>query len=84
MRRVIACRASEDYTVWLMFDDGVTGLVHLKSLVDLESFRAIRPAEAFRGVRIDDQTGTLAWRGGVRLDPEILYHDIRSRWRRQR
>ncbi|MGQ0652516.1 MAG: DUF2442 domain-containing protein [Betaproteobacteria bacterium] len=66
--------AGEDYSVWLLFDDGVTGVVCLRNLVDLDR-------NAFRAVRVDDLAGSLAWPAGIRLDAELLYNDIKTRWR---
>jgi hypothetical protein len=73
-KRVIGCKPGEDYSVWLLFDDGVTGVVCLRNLVDLDQ-------KAFRAVRVDDLAGTLAWPAGLKLDSELLYQDITARWR---
>jgi hypothetical protein len=82
--RLVGCRAADDYTVWLLFDDGVTGTVYLGKLLDLEAFERIRERPAFRAVRVDDLTGTLTWAAGIRLDPGLLYDHITARWRGRR
>src|SRR5947199_3379156 len=36
-------------------------------------------AREFEKVSVDPQTATVTWEGGIRLDPDILYHDVASR-----
>jgi len=79
---LVSCRASNDYTLWLLYSDGVTGIVDLENFVTVDTFRRLRDRRIFRAARIDAQTGTVAWRAGVRLDSEVLYTHIKASWRR--
>ena len=81
--RLISCRAGKDYTLWLLYADGVTGTVHLGNLIAVGAFSLLRDKRIFRAARIDEHTGTVAWRPGVRLDSEILYEHIRVGWQRR-
>lgn len=81
MHRALACKAESGYKVWIRFDDGLEGLVHLENLLGIGAFKMLRDLHAFRAVHVDPQDGTITWPAGVRLDPEILYQDIAARGR---
>ncbi|MCC7080676.1 MAG: DUF2442 domain-containing protein [Burkholderiales bacterium] len=76
-----SCKAEADYSLWLLFDDGLEGYVYLGSLVDIVDFSIWRDVERFLDVSVDPQTGAVRWQGGIRLDPGALYKDLASRVR---
>lgn len=77
--RVIACRPTADYRLWLRYDDGLQGTIHLGNLLDIGCFRFWRDVDVFLTARPDLETGTVIWPGaGVRLDPEILYRELEA------
>jgi len=78
MHRVIDCKASPDYRIWLRFDDGLEGSVFLGDLLEAGAFQAWRDAEQFCRVSLDPGLGTVVWEVGIRLDPDILYQDLAS------
>jgi len=39
----------------------------------------VRDVREFEKVSVDPETATVTWEGGIRLDPDILYHDVASR-----
>ena len=73
------CRADSDYSLWLVFDDGLEGRVYLGNLVEIADFGAWRDVENFLAVRLDPDTGSVQWEDGIRLDPVALYKDLASR-----
>jgi hypothetical protein len=75
------CRAEADYSLWLLFDDGLEGRVYLGDLVDIVDFRAWRDIDRFLEVSLDPDTGAVQWEDGIRLDPNALYRDLASRVR---
>jgi hypothetical protein len=75
------CRAETDYSLWLLFDDGLEGRVYLGDLVEIGDFSAWRDVERFLEVSVDPDTGAVQWDGGIRLDPGALYKDLASRVR---
>src|SRR5213596_3180151 len=79
MHRVTACKAEEDYRLWLRFEDGLEGSVFLGNLLEIGAFQLWRDVREFEKVSVDPQTATVTWEGGIRLDPDILYHDVASR-----
>ncbi len=75
------CRAEADYSLWLLFDDGLEGRVYLGNLVEIGEFSAWRDLDRFLDVSVDPDTGALQWQDGIRLDPGALYKDLASRVR---
>jgi len=78
MHRVTECKASEDYRLWLRFEDGVEGSVFLGNLLEIGAFESWRDVSRFCRVAVDPAFATVVWEGGVRLDPDILYQDLLS------
>ena len=76
MRRITECKAEEDYRLWLRFDDGLEGSVSLGNLLEIGEFKLWRDVREFEKVKVDPDTATVTWEGGIRLDPEILYQDV--------
>ena len=79
MAKPVACKAEDDYNLWIRFDDGLEGRVFLGNLLEIGVFKLWRDAREFEKVRVDPETATVTWKGGVRLDSEILYQDIAIR-----
>jgi len=75
------CRAEADYSLWLLFDDGLEGRVYLGDLVEIGEFSAWRDLDRFLDVSVDPDTGAVQWQDGIRLDPGALYKDLASRVR---
>jgi uncharacterized protein DUF2442 len=76
MHKITACKAEEDYKLWLRFEDGLEGRVFLGNLLEIGAFQLWRDVREFEKVSVDPETATVTWEGGIRLDPDILYHDI--------
>jgi len=74
LRDVVEVRPLEGYRVFLRFDDGVQGEIDLEPLLSPFDgvFAPLREPARFREVFVDDG-GTIAWRNGADLAPEILY-----------
>ncbi|MBI3937812.1 MAG: DUF2442 domain-containing protein [Betaproteobacteria bacterium] len=79
MHTVTECRAEDNYTLWLRFDDGLEGRVYLGELVATKTFRALCDEDTFSRVAIDPVSNTVTWEGGINLDPEVLYRDLASK-----
>lgn len=79
MHTVTECRAEDNYTLWLRFDDGLEGRVYLGELVATKTFRALCDEDTFSRVGIDPVSNTVTWEGGINLDPEVLYRDLASK-----
>ena len=75
------CRAESDYSLWLVFNDGLEGRVYLGDLVGNGDFSAWRDIDLFLRVSVDPDTGAVKWDDGIALDPAALYRDLASRLR---
>ena len=76
--RITACKAEEDYKLWLRFEDGLEGCVFLGNLLEIGAFQLWRDVREFEKVSVDPDTATVTWEGGIRLDSDILYHDVKN------
>ena len=76
MHRVTACKAEDDYKLWIRFDDGLEGSVFLGNLLEIGAFKLWRDVREFEKVSVDPETATVTWEGGIRLDPEMLYQEL--------
>lgn len=74
--KIIKCEPHNDYKLWLLFDDGVSGEVNLKELVGKGVFSAWKSVEFFNSVHIDKKTDTVAWGEDLDLDPYVLHEQI--------
>jgi hypothetical protein len=76
MHKITACKPEEDYKLWLRFEDGLEGSVFLGNLLEIGAFKLWRDVREFEKVSVDPETATVTWEGGIRLDPDVLYHDV--------
>ncbi len=76
VHRVTACKAEEDYMLWIRFDGGLEGSVFLGNLLEIGAFKLWSDVREFEKVSVDPQTATVTWQGGIRLDPDVLYQDL--------
>jgi hypothetical protein len=76
MNRIIKVEPKAIYRVWIQFEDGASGEVDLSDLVGKGVFERWTDEEEFRKVRIDEETGTIAWPGEIDLAPDALYRDV--------
>ena len=79
MHAVTECRAEENYTLWLRFNDGLEGHVYLGDIVHTQCFRMLCDIDTFNRVTVDPIENTVIWEGGIKLDPEVLYRDLASK-----
>lgn len=74
---VIAVEARGGFKVWVRFENGVEGEADLSDLAGRGVFKrwTENPAE-FREVRVDPESGTLTWPGGLDVAPDRLYSEV--------
>ena len=70
---IVSASALEPYVVRVTFSDGEIRDVDIEPLLDGPVFRPLRDRRAFEQVRVDEQTGTVAWPSGADLDPDVIY-----------
>ena len=63
-----------DRRIQIVFDDGTKGDIDLRSHISFSGiFQALDDDDEFRKVRVNNDTGTIAWPNGADLDPVVLY-----------
>jgi hypothetical protein len=68
VKRVIP---DKDYVLSIVFENGETGQLDMKPMLDFGIFQRIKDHDTFRRVRVSFDT--IAWDCGVDLDPEYVY-----------
>lgn len=64
-----------DLVVRVQFDDGLTRVVDLDSVLHGPMFEPVRDPEFFRRVTVDPELGTIVWPNGADIAPEFLRGD---------
>lgn len=67
---VVQVHPNEDFSLSVIFGDGVAGVLDMKPYLDFGVFKRIRTLEQFKRVRI--AFDTVEWECGVDLDPEFV------------
>lgn len=77
---LIEATPSEDYTVHVRFEDGLSADVDLSYLLDYGGvFSPLRDFEYFRQLRADSEAGTIVWPNQADIAPETLYAHAQRR-----
>jgi hypothetical protein len=66
-----------DHTLRLMFADGTVGDVDFEGHDWRGVLEPLRDPAFFAEVRVDPESGTVAWPNGIDLAPEPLYEEAR-------
>ena len=74
--RITHVEPRDPYRVRIRFEDGLEGEVDLSDLAGQGIFRSWLEPGAFGQVFVDEETGTIAWPGGIDLAPDALYRDL--------
>ena len=74
--RIVAVEARPNYHVWIRFEDGLEGELSLAHLVGRGVFAAWNDEAEFRKVFIDEESGTIAWPGGLDVAPDALHQRL--------
>jgi hypothetical protein len=66
----------EDHILSVIFDNGESGIIDMKPMLDFGVFRRLRDYEVFRRVRV--AFDTIEWECGIDLDPEYVYEKCKA------
>lgn len=74
---VIAVKVLRPFTIWVKFEDGLEGEADLSDIAGRGVFKrwTDSPSEFFEA-RVDPESGTVVWPGGLDVAPDGLYDDI--------
>ena len=70
---IVSAVALEPYVVRVVFGDGEVRDVDIEPLLDGPVFAPLHERDEFLRVRVDAQTGAVAWPTGADLDPDVIY-----------
>jgi hypothetical protein len=70
---IVAVIPRPGHTVRIVFADGEVRDVDITPLLDTPAFSPLRETAIFEQVKVDEETGTIAWPGDVDLDPDVIY-----------
>jgi Protein of unknown function (DUF2442) len=70
---MVAVIPRPSHTVRIVFADGEVRDVDITPLLDMPAFSPLRETAVFEQVKVDEETGTIAWPGDVDLDPDVIY-----------
>ena len=73
MHRIIKVKPLAENHLWLVFEDGIEGIVNLSHLAGKGVFKKWEDQEYFNSVRINSESHTVEWEGGIDLCPDNLY-----------
>lgn len=65
------------YSLRVLFDDGAVRELDLEGQLDGPVFEPLRDPELFARVRVDTESGTVAWPTGADLDPIVVYEGLK-------
>lgn len=63
-----------DYTLWLMFNDGVSGTIDLTSLLENKLFEPLQDKKKF--IQFGLEHGALVWSDTIDLSPNYLHRKL--------
>ena len=70
---VVEVKPLEGLKLWLRFEDGTEGTVDLSDLELKGILAKLKDSDFFARAYVDPELGTVAWPGGLDLDPAVLY-----------
>jgi Protein of unknown function (DUF2442) len=77
LKDIVEAKALSNYRLRLRFEDGIEGVVDLAPCLSFHGvFEPLRDPGYFAQVRVDPESGTIAWPNGADLDPDVLYGRI--------
>jgi hypothetical protein len=77
LKDIVEARPIGGHRVYLRFEDGLEGEVDIGAMIEFTGvFAALGNEAEFAKLRVDRETGTIAWPGGADLDPDVLYAAI--------
>ncbi|MGH2953348.1 MAG: DUF2442 domain-containing protein [Solirubrobacterales bacterium] len=74
---ITAVEVVGDHRLRLTFEDGTVGHVDLSEREWRGVLEPLRDPAYFAQVRVDPESGTIAWPNGIDLAPEPLYEEAR-------
>jgi Protein of unknown function (DUF2442) len=79
LKDVVEVRSLGGYRLYLRFEDGVAGEIDVANLISFDGvFAVLKDERRFAEVQVNPDLGTIRWRGGADLDPDVLYARVKG------
>ncbi|HUP23591.1 MAG TPA: DUF2442 domain-containing protein [Thermoanaerobaculia bacterium] len=74
LKDIVEVRHLGGYRLHLRFEDGAEGELDLSGRLQFHGvFARLEDVSEFGKVRVNPESGTIEWPGGIDLDPDVLY-----------
>ena len=73
---IVEVEVTGSHSMRVTFDDGAVRELNLEGQLDGPVFEPLRDPELFAQVRVDAESGTVAWPTGADLDPIVIYESL--------
>ncbi len=74
LQDIIEVIPQDNYQLYLKFEDGQSGVVNIKQLIEFTGiFAPLNDIDYFNTVKVNREWGTIHWDNGADLDPDVLY-----------
>lgn len=74
LQDIIEVIPQDNYQLYLKFEDGQSGVVNIKELIEFNGiFAPLNDIDYFKSVKVNREWGTIYWDNGADLDPDVLY-----------
>ena len=73
---IVEVEVTGDHELRVTFDDGAVRDLNLEGQLDGPVFEPLRDPGQFARVRVDKESGTVAWPTGADLDPIVIYEGL--------
>ncbi|MDZ8256884.1 DUF2442 domain-containing protein [Nostoc sp. ChiQUE01b] len=74
LKDIIAVELRENYQLYIRFEDEVEGIIDVSKLIKFTGvFAPLQDQKYFAQVELNHELGTIQWRSGADLDPDVLY-----------
>ena len=79
MTDIIEVKALDKYQLHLKFEDGLEGIIDLKTIINFEGiFQPLLNYDYFSQVSVNPNTGTIKWANKADLDPGVLHSIVKK------
>jgi plasmid maintenance system killer protein len=79
--RISSAKPTEGFRVLITFTDGSSREIDLEPYLRGPIFEVLRnDLNAFHSIRVDPRMGTVVWRNGADIDPDVLYQGFKPAW----
>lgn len=79
--RIKSVKPLYKYVVNIKFTDETERDINLEPFLRGKVFEPMRnDRKLFEAIKVDEQSGTIAWENGADIDPDVLYHDLKPAW----